>query len=90
MEDNNFDKVSNVRNSPTPVWLTTSESEVYQSATREIENSMMVIEELHDHSTNEEGEFVEPVSTTYINTLLEMSEPLRRSLATLQALEDLK
>ena len=90
MEDNTFDKASNVRNSPTPVWLTESESEVYQSATREIESSMAVIEDLHDEFTNSEGEFVEPVSSAYINTLLEVSEPLRKSLATLQALEDLK
>lgn len=90
MEDNTFDKASNVRNSPTPVWLTKSESEVYQSATHEIESSMAVIEDLHDEFTNSEGEFVEPVSPTYINTLLEVSEPLRQSLATLQALGDLK
>ncbi|WP_435124145.1 hypothetical protein [Halobaculum sp. D14] len=90
MEDNTFDKASNVYNSPTPVWLTKSESEIYQSATREIESSMVVIEDLHDELTNEGGEFVEPISPTYINTVLEVTEPLRRSLATLQALEDLK
>ena len=90
MDDNTFDKASNVRNFPTPVWLTNSESELYQSAAHEIETSIAVIEDLHDEFTNDEGEFVEPVSTTYINTLLEVSEPLRRSLATLQALEDLK
>jgi hypothetical protein len=90
MEDNTFDKASNVRNSPTPVWLTKSESEVYQSATREIESSIALIEDIHDEVTNGEGEFVEPVPSTYINSLLEAGEPLRKSLATLQALEDRK
>ncbi|GAB7094133.1 hypothetical protein JCM30237_12850 [Halolamina litorea] len=90
MEDNTFDKASNVRNSLTPVWLTRSETEIYQSATREIESSMAVIEDLHDESTNGEGEFVQPISSAYINTALEVSESLRRSLATLQMLEELK
>lgn len=90
MDDNTFDKASNVSNYHIPVWLTTSESETYRSAVREVESSMAVIQDLHEELTNEDREFVEPVSTTYINTLLEVSEPLRRSLAILQALEDLK
>ncbi|MFD1566057.1 hypothetical protein [Halolamina litorea] len=51
---------------------------------------MAVIEDLHDESTNGEGEFVQPISSAYINTALEVSESLRRSLATLQMLEELK
>lgn len=72
-----------------PTELDESQTELYQSAAKNAEDALAIIEEIQQNRTNESGDVCKPISQTSINTVTEVTnEYLQPALSILAALEE--
>ncbi|PSQ27808.1 hypothetical protein BRD03_06245 [Halobacteriales archaeon QS_9_68_17] len=67
--------------------LSENQSDLYDAAISEVENTLAIITEIQNERTDENGEITEPLTLTQVRTILEVGVPLERSLTVLDALE---
>lgn len=72
-----------------PSKIEESQRDIYQSAAKDAEDALAIIQEVQQSRTNESGDVCEPISSTSLNTVIEVSnEYLQPALSVLAALED--